>query len=264
MSACRHYERTIMRINIIGIDCATDPTNVGIAFGRFSNGHTIVETVQIGSRRKEPSRMVADWLEGQSDPTLLALDAPLGWPKALAEELNIHTAGRMFKFSAHSLFRRSTDIFIKEKIGKQPLDVGADRIARTAYSALAFLDQLRNILGHDIKLAWDPKISGISVIEVYPAATLMAHGIDTRGYKSPEGEKQRQKVIADLKLKMTVLAEIPCIEKRSDSVDAIACVLAGQDFLSGIAPPPIDGAAVEIEGWIWVRRPNFKNELAQP
>jgi hypothetical protein len=57
-------------------------------------------------------------------------------------------------------------MFIKEKIGKQSLDVGADRIARTAYSALELLDRLRQMLGHDIKLAWEPTNKGISLIEV--------------------------------------------------------------------------------------------------
>jgi hypothetical protein len=70
-----------MRINIIGIDCATNPTDVGIAFGRFSNGHTVVERVEQGSRREEPADIVAAWLRVQDDSTLLALDAPLGWPK---------------------------------------------------------------------------------------------------------------------------------------------------------------------------------------
>lgn len=245
-----------MRINIIGIDCAVNPADVAIAFGRFSNGHTVVEQIQQGSRREEPADIVATWLKGQDDPTLLALDAPLGWPRALAEELPVHAAGKKFSSSAHYLFRRSTDMFVKEKIGKQSLDVGADRIARTAYSALELLDRLRQMLGNTIDLAWGPTINGISVIEVYPAATLMAHGIDTRGYKSTGGKAERLRVIADLKLCVVVSAEIPCIEKRSDSVDAIACVLAGQDFLSGLAFPPSDDAPVESEGWIWVCQPD--------
>lgn len=245
-----------MRINIIGIDCATNPTDVGIAFGRFSNGHTVVERVEQGSRREEPTAIVAALIEEQDGPTLLALDAPLGWPKALAEELPDHAAGREFKASANSLFRRSTDMFIREKIRKQSLDVGADRIARTAYSALNLLNRLSQVLGRDIKLAWEPTFNGIRVIEVYPAATLIAHGIDTRGYKSKSGKAERQRVIADLKLRMTVSTDIPSIEKKSDSVDAVTCVLAGQDFLSGLAFPPPDDTPVVREGWIWVRRPD--------
>jgi len=245
-----------MRINIIGIDCATNPADVGIAFGRFCNGHTVVERIQQGSHRQKPADIVVSWLKGQDAPALLALDAPLGWPNSMAEELSVHNAGKKFTSFAHNLFRRTTDIFIKEKIGKQSLDVGADRIARTAYSALELLDSLSQMLGHDIELAWEPRINGIKVIEVYPAATLIAHGIDTQGYKSPSGKEGRLRVIADLKFCLKVSGEIPSIEKRSDSVDAIACVLAGQDFLSGLAfQPPVDAPVVK-EGWIWVRRPD--------
>jgi len=251
-----------MRINIIGIDCAVNPKHVGIAFGRFSDGHTVVERIEQGSRNEEPADIVAAWMKGQDDPTLLALDAPLGWPSALAEELPVHAAGRKFTSSANSLFRRSTDMFIKEKIGKQSLDVGADRIARTAYSALDLLNRLSHMLGRDIKLAWEPTINGICVIEVYPVATLIAHGIDTRGYKSTWGKEERQRVIADLRSRLTVQTKIPDIEKRSDSVDAIACVLAGQDFLSGLAFTPSDDTPVEREGWIWVRRPDANQALS--
>ncbi len=113
-----------MRINIIGIDCATNPADVGIAFGRFSSGHTVVELVQLGSRREEPADIVANWLKGQDDPTLLALDAPLGWPNALAEELPAHAAGRKFTSSAHSLFRSRSAMVGSARVGpRQVIDI---------------------------------------------------------------------------------------------------------------------------------------------
>src|SRR5437016_7332440 len=45
------------------------------------------------------------------------------------------------------MFRRVTDDVIYERLGKRPLDVGADRIARTAHAALRFLEELRGFLG---------------------------------------------------------------------------------------------------------------------
>jgi len=244
-----------MRVNIIGVDCATNPSDVGIALGSFCNGHTTVEAVRLGSHKEQPAEIIAAWLKELNSPALLALDAPLGWPDSLARELPTHIAGRMFTSSAHSLFRRSTDTFIKEKIGKQSLDVGADRIARTAFSALELLERLGQSLDHHIELAWEPRIHDIKAIEVYPAATLMAHRIDTRGYKSKDGKAERLKVSTALKMHLTILTEIPGIEKRSDSVDAVACVLAGQDFLSGLAFPPPKDVPAKKEGWIWVRNP---------
>ena len=57
---------------------------------------------------------------------------------------------------ANAMFRRITDVFIQTRLGKRPLDVGADRIARTAYAALAILAILRVELGIPIPLAWTP------------------------------------------------------------------------------------------------------------
>jgi hypothetical protein len=61
-----------------------------------------------------------------------AIDAPLGWPKPLAETLIDHRAGMPIETPANAMFRRTTDLFIQRKLKKTPLDVGADRIARTA------------------------------------------------------------------------------------------------------------------------------------
>jgi hypothetical protein len=91
----------------------------------------------------------------------------------------------------HSGSRR-TDASIKEKLGRQSLDVGADRIARTAHSALKILHQLSKRLSTQIPLAWHPRISGIAAIEVYPAATLAAYGISARSYKESDAESARK------------------------------------------------------------------------
>ena len=65
--------------------------------------------------------------------------------------------------------------FIQQKLKKTPLDVGADRIARTAYAALHLLGSVRVQLHLSIPLAWAPTdISVVAAIEVYPAATLVS------------------------------------------------------------------------------------------
>ena len=43
--------------------------------------------------------------------------------------------------------------------------------------------------------------------------------------------------------------------ENADAFDAMLCVLAGQDFLSGRAMPPDNLELARQEGWIWVRRP---------
>jgi hypothetical protein len=59
--------------------------------------------------------------------------------KKLAETLIIHRAGMSLETPADPMFRRTTDVFIQRTLKKTPLDVGADRIARTAYATLAIL-----------------------------------------------------------------------------------------------------------------------------
>ncbi len=67
---------------------------------------------------------IASWLPA-SGPAVIALDAPLGWPIALGNVLSSHTAGSAIGEDPHLLFRREADRFVKRKLGKQSLDVGA-------------------------------------------------------------------------------------------------------------------------------------------
>ena len=84
--------------------------------------------------------------------------------------------------TAHSLFRRQCDDDIYERFGKRPLEVGANFISRTAVAALDLLADIRSITGESIPLAWTPAdLEPISAIEVYPAATRLAHGSEGKG-----------------------------------------------------------------------------------
>ena len=241
---------------IVGIDCATDPKSVGLALGSFSSGGSAIDHVQMGSSKSLPVDVVTEWVEDSTQPTLFALDAPLGWPAPLARALQNHVAGEMLEAKAHNLFRRATDRYVREITGKQSLDVGADRIARTAYAALKLIHDLRQRLNSPIPLAWYPELSCHHAIEVYPAATLIAHGIETRGYKAANGWRERERIVDAMRSRIGVDLEIPGIKKRSDGLDAVICVLAAVDFLSGRALPPDAHSPVEKEGWIWFRNPH--------
>lgn len=245
-----------MTINIVGIDCASDPANVGLALGMFEPGSAAIERVEIGSTKRPPLDVVARWVEERPGPTLLALDAPLGWPAPLARALQSHAAGEGFDVQAHDLFRRETDRYIRRVIGKQSLDVGADRIARTAFAALELISELRRRLNCDIPLAWNPEVSGTRAIEVYPAATLIAHGIDPTGYKSRTGEPDRRRILCAIRSLLSIHTEVPRMSSASDGLDAAICVLAACDFLSGMALSPERDWPVEREGWVWFRNPD--------
>lgn len=240
-------------MQIIGIDCATSPKGMGLARGRLQADRVVLEAVCAGSTHASNLEYVAKWLNEDVD-TLLCLDAPLGWPRPLGRVLAGHRAGDGIDVVANDLFRRATDRDVKDRLNKQSLDVGADRIARTAHAALGFLVQLRRLTGLPLPLGWTPStIEGAVVIEVYPAATLVAHGYRSLGYKKPENRVPRREILDSLGSVLTLPEDMRAMEDNADALDAAVCVLAGADFLRNLCPGPDDRTCAEIEGWIWVR-----------
>lgn len=243
-----------MSWRLIGVDCAVDPARVGLALAQFDDGSTRLLTAQRGSGEGDLAATIGEWIQGH-EPVLLALDAPLGWPEPLGRALARHVAGAPISGSANELFRRLTDNVVRDEIGRQPLDVGADRIARTAHAALALLAQLRALTGHTIPLAWEqPPPSPVAAIEVYPAATLMAHGLAASGYKDRTQTVPRRMILAALRTHMQLPPHLPALIEEPDALDATLCVLAASDFLRGDVIRPIDIGRARAEGWIWVRR----------
>lgn len=228
-------------VTIVGVDCATDPKKVGLALAHFRAEKPVIESARCASKESGPSSIVAEWLRGV-DRGLIALDAPLGWPSALSEALQQHYAGAPLPLTANQMFRRLTDDEICRRLSKRPMDVGADRIARTARSALQFLDELNRTIGPGIELVWSADFRArIGAIEVYPAATRISLGAPC-GPGSLKGLARR----IDLGR---------CRAPQSkDARDAIVCALAGAEFLSGRATPPRSDQerAARREGWIWV------------
>jgi predicted RNase H-like nuclease len=237
---------------VVGIDCATDPKKVGIALADCDERRCALVAVELGECQELLARKIASWLPS-SGPVLLALDAPLGWPASLGPALVQHVAGEPVAQNPNLLFRRGTDRFIKAEIGKQPLDVGADRIARTAQAALRLLADVRKLSGQPIPLAWSHEIPGPAAIEVYPAATLTAHGLRTSGYKTPRDESQWAKIFQRLAERVEIEPTLRALlMSNADALDAAVCVLAGRDFLRGHALPPPNLDEAKREGWIWV------------
>ena len=88
-------------------------------------------------------------------------------------------------------------------------------------------------------------------IEVYPAATLVAHGIRSDGYKEPKDMPERREIICGLERKMLLAVDVPVLEAKADALDAVVCLLAAQDFLTGNAVSPPHADLAQREGWIW-------------
>ena len=245
-----------MPVQLVGIDCATVASRVGLAFGHYSDGRLTVTRALFCPSPQPISQFVAEMIRPAPGPVLLALDAPLGWPAPLGSSLASHQAGEPLPATAEAMFRRETDQFIHRTVGKLPLEVGADRIARTAHAALRLLAELGATREQPIPLAWQPQLGDpLSAIEVYPAATLTVHGLPARNYKKSDRAEARRAILAQLQPLMILPSDQSPLVDSADLLDAVVCLLAAADFLAGRAMPPVDRRLARHEGWIWVRQP---------
>lgn len=241
-------------LRIIGIDVATDAKKVGLSLCELREQGPRVSELALGQAWPEIDRKVLQWADG---PTLLALDAPLGWPRPLSESLHAHRAGAPLEAEANEIFRRTTDDVVAKELGKRPLDVGADRIARTAHAALSLLARLSERLGARIPLAWSAEaIDGVSAIEVYPAGTLTSRALPHSGYKgsSERAASLRKRLVEAIGKELSIEASHAKLMLKSDhALDAALCGLAAVDFIAGDVILPGDLELAKHEGWIWVR-----------
>ncbi len=245
-----------MITTIIGIDCATDAKNTGLARASFHGDNLAVLEAECGETQSDLLKLLTRWVETE-DRVLLALDAPLGWPEALGRALIGHSAGALIEEAPDQLFRRLTDRAITERCKKRPLDVGADRIARTAHAALKLLGDLRRSIQQPVPLAWSADFpQRVAAIEVYPAATLTARRIRCSLYKKQEHLDVRQDIVDQLSRHLHFSIDTSRLVRDADILDAVVCVLAGSDFLREDVLRPGDERRARREGWIWSKIPS--------
>jgi len=238
---------------LIGLDAASSLSKFGYSIGRYDGAVVRIESaglIESNGQANVINTQIAPILRTE-DQALIAIDAPLGWPKTLATELKEHRAGEAFTVEKDALFQRQTDRLLHKRLGKKPLEIGADRIARAAHRALEVLSWLRKESMKPIPLAWTARFSGVVAIEVYPAGTLVSRSLSHSGYKKEEQRGVRD-AIAD-----ALAGEIPDLKRyvdgNTDVFDACLCLVAAKDFVNGLAVPPSDFDSARAEGWIWVR-----------
>lgn len=292
---------SIEGVQIIGIDCAAQPKGFGLARACVQDGR--LEILEVTKRRDgdncfgELSDQVQRWIAGAEPPgrTLLALDAPLGWPVHLTRALHDHRAGAPLEHPdekapadpnpGNHLFRRHTDRFLAGTFPGAPLDIGADRIARVARSALDLLGRLGTTddRNSSVPLLWDPgRLERLGAIEVYPRLTLRALTGGPRKpelhYKGPKQVRIRGTIVEilhrtlnrNLNTLLAKRAKTGADDYDHDLIDAVLCALEGLHFLlgKGVGPQHPEAArwlAEETqgattasltdiqttEGWIW-------------
>jgi predicted RNase H-like nuclease len=239
-------------LQILGIDAAVDPRNVGMAVAVMApDGSWQMTAVETGRRDAELSHQAAGLID-PGRPLLVAVDAPLGWPSILSASLAQHRAGQALEQTSDQLFTRQTDRHVRGRVGLKPLDVGADRIARTARAALALIERLRERTQNPLPLLMEPgEAAQGGLIEVYPAATLTQHGLPSKGYKKPAARELRETILEGFKQRLNPsVHKAPCLAS-DHCLDAALCVLTAIDFLAGACHPPQDKHLARSEGWIW-------------
>jgi hypothetical protein len=229
---------------VIGIDCAVQPNNVGLILAEYVDSVAVVQECW-GYEKSGilPEDQILNWLSAYQEG-IIAMDAPLGWPVDLGAQLDSHKAGEFIPTLSDTLFMRLTDRDIQARFNKRPLSVGADKIARTALSAVQMLNQLRRKSNNSLPLAWCPSAKGWNVIEVYPAVTKQAH-------KMPEVISNPKELPANI----TVCLNLWGNGITGHALDALFCVVAATDFLNKIAKTPEGWQVTQAykEGWIWAR-----------
>jgi predicted nuclease with RNAse H fold len=197
---------------LIGIDAATKAKNIGLARGRIDDGAVVIEEVMLGSEIESVASTVAGWIAG---PTVIAVDAPLGWPAPMATALSAHRAGEKIALDGNDMFARLTDRTVHRLVGKRPLEVGANLIARAALATLDLIEQVREVTGLRLPLLWTlgPR-AHVGVIEVYPAATLLGRGLATNDYKKKDeaGRDARRRLVGKLLEEVELLPERKTLE----------------------------------------------------
>ena len=242
---------------LIGVDCAVDDRKTGVARASLTNTQVVVHEVGVGRSSRTAVDCVAEWVAG-AKTCVVAIDSPLGWPVDLSKALVTHHAGESIDTDPHQLFRRETDRFVKRILGKQTLDVGADRIARTARAAVGFLTQIRRLTGRNLPLLWNHRAADLDgVIEVYPAGTLKAHDLLPKSYKGNKEEAVavRAELIDSLSPLMDLKDVVDHCAADDNCLDAAICTLAAADFLSGHCIEPANLPLAKKESWIWFRNP---------
>lgn len=245
--------------HIIGVDCASQDRKCGLALGYIEDGRVHVSEVLTKQPKIVP--ILLEWIRAHS-PVLIAIDAPLGWPRPLGPALASHKAGAAITHGADELFHRATDRFVRERTGKRPMEVGADKIARAALRAVNLIQELRDGTALDVPLAWAPgRLTQPSAIEVYPALTLRSRNVPDVGYKGtkPEASLQRERIAERLEAYVALEDFEASVVASDDALDATLCLLAAADFLSGHVEHPTHLEQAQHEGWIWFQAPNGRD-----
>ena len=144
---------------------------------------------------------------------------------------------------------RRTDAVVHDKLHLVPLSVSADRIAHVALRCAVLLAEL-DAAGRPVD-----RTGAGTVVEVYPAASLLRWGLRHRGYKQSQTPDALASIADDL---LAAAPWLDCgpyektIRRSHDAFDAVIAALTARAASLGQTLPPGEGdlATARTEGWI--------------
>jgi predicted nuclease with RNAse H fold len=239
----------------LGIDLSTEAAKTAAVMLEWRDG--------AGTDYGKPTLGMSDTavLHSMSAADKIGIDAPFGWPDAFRQRIDDWSEnGNWPAGTKRSKLRyRLTDEFQLAN-GRAPLSVSADRIAATAMRCAELLAR------HcDARRTPLDRVTG-QVIEVYPAAALMAWGFDIRGYKNADAIDQRRQMVAQLvqeaRLQLTQQTLDLCAA-TDHALDAlVACLVTRAQVLGLTHPAPAQRTEqVAREGWIHLPLPGSLQQL---
>ncbi len=169
------------------------------------------------------------WL-ATGEPMLVAVDAPLGWPRGLqALASQPAGSGRAAGQVSEDPFTRHTDRVVRAVTGKVPLAVGADRIARTAAASLELLHALRVETLGALVAGGVAAFAAVDAAATEEALSLLVHDFDS----APSA--------------------VAVLRGSEHACDAGLAALARLDFLRGDARSPRAGEPALAVEEVWIR-----------
>ena len=233
-----------------GVDFAANPKDTWIAVGKTDAAGRL-QITEIRGNISDGEMIVIS----RAGHRVFAIDAPFGWPDGFVSFVSDYHMGRTPGSVKRLDFRfRKTDKFIHETVGKWPLSASTDRLGIVAHRLTSILSEFTDCDVPPFREAGRRTMA----IEVYPAATLLALGIDPTGYKKePNIRREVLRQLSAFGLDVPSDLATLCVD-GDDALDAAICALTGHLHSLGETVGPPDGAVVRKEGWIFVPKSRVK------
>jgi hypothetical protein len=230
----------------VGVDLAAQPKKTGIAWIDWSDDGQGSATFATGAGDDAILMALRD-----PDTEVIGFDVPLGWPDRFVDMLVAHhdqkTIGARAWPELYEAARlRTTDHWIQDVCGANPMSVSANMIGATAMRAAWLLSQAQ-----EAGVAIDRSGMTGKVVEVYPGAALRRWGLSPAGYKSGDA------VAAHLQQLFTALTRgthmtLASAVSNDHELDALVCAVVARMARTGLTHdiPAEHRDVARREGWI--------------